>query len=71
MKRWGMAVVVMSLVAMAGVAGAAETYQMETAAPKTDEVPAAAYTCPMHPEIQATKPGACPTCGMALEAQKA
>jgi Cu+-exporting ATPase len=25
------------------------------------------YTCPMHPEIRASKPGACPKCGMALE----
>jgi Cu+-exporting ATPase len=26
-----------------------------------------AYTCLMHPEIRANHPGACPTCGMALE----
>lgn len=25
------------------------------------------YTCPMHPEIEKEKPGACPICGMALE----
>lgn len=25
------------------------------------------YTCPMHPEIQAAKPGTCPKCGMTLE----
>ena len=25
------------------------------------------YTCPMHPEVRASKPGACPICGMALE----
>jgi Cu+-exporting ATPase len=25
------------------------------------------YTCPMHPEIKESKPGACPKCGMALE----
>jgi Cu+-exporting ATPase len=25
------------------------------------------YTCPMHPEIVRTAPGACPICGMALE----
>ena len=25
------------------------------------------YTCPMHPEIEADKPGSCPKCGMALE----
>src|SRR6201996_6152837 len=28
---------------------------------------AAQYTCPMHPEVHAAKPGACPKCGMALE----
>ncbi len=27
------------------------------------------YTCPMHPEIVQDKPGSCPKCGMALEAQ--
>lgn len=25
-----------------------------------------AYTCPMHPEVRADRPGACPKCGMAL-----
>ena len=28
---------------------------------------AAAYTCPMHPEVEQDGPGACPKCGMALE----
>src|SRR5260370_18555001 len=27
----------------------------------------AKYTCPMHPEVVADKPGACPKCGMPLE----
>jgi P-type Cu+ transporter len=27
----------------------------------------AIYTCPMHPQIRRTGPGACPICGMALE----
>jgi Cu+-exporting ATPase len=27
----------------------------------------AAYTCPMHPEVQSSTPGSCPKCGMALE----
>ena len=31
----------------------------------------AVYTCPMHPEVRATKPGACPICGMALELESA
>jgi len=28
---------------------------------------AATYTCPMHPEVRHSGPGACPLCGMALE----
>ena len=28
----------------------------------------AQYTCPMHPEVLSGEPGACPKCGMALEA---
>lgn len=28
------------------------------------------YTCPMHPEIQSSKPGNCPKCGMKLVVQK-
>src|SRR5688500_15064275 len=27
------------------------------------------YTCPMHPEVRQSKPGVCPKCGMALEAE--
>jgi len=29
--------------------------------------PDAIYTCPMHPEVRQSGPGACPFCGMALE----
>ena len=29
--------------------------------------PGMTFTCPMHPEVQAEKPGFCPKCGMALE----
>ncbi|MDQ7977300.1 heavy metal translocating P-type ATPase [Paraburkholderia sp. SARCC-3016] len=29
--------------------------------------PGIIYTCPMHPQIRASAPGACPICGMALE----
>jgi len=31
------------------------------------EVPRPAYVCPMCPEVRESKPGACPSCGMALE----
>jgi Cu+-exporting ATPase len=29
-----------------------------------------AYTCPMHPQIEQSTPGACPICGMALEPKR-
>ena len=35
--------------------------------PVKTAAPGAIYTCPMHPEIRQTGPGACPICGMALE----
>ncbi len=38
---------------------------------KYDKVPAgyagAVYTCPMHPQVRQTEPGACPLCGMGLQ----
>jgi P-type Cu+ transporter len=37
------------------------------AAGATKVVASDKYTCPMHPEVQADKPGSCPKCGMALE----
>ncbi len=36
-------------------------------APPPMAPPAAAYLCPMHPEVVAATPGPCPRCGMALE----
>src|SRR5579863_1539702 len=43
-------------------------------APKAAPAPvtrerASAYVCPMCPEVRETKPGACPSCGMALESE--
>ena len=32
-----------------------------------DSMEAKGYTCPMHPEVHAPRPGSCPKCGMALE----
>ena len=43
--------------------------QLMPAAPRP--APAALYTCPMHPEVVQSQPGACPKCGMALEPQTA
>jgi len=39
---------------------------------KSDEMKtsAAIYTCPMHPQIKADKPGKCPICGMTLVKMK-
>jgi len=34
---------------------------------RSPEPTRAAYTCPMHPEVQSDAPGDCPKCGMALE----
>ena len=35
-----------------------------------EAAPGAIYTCPMHPEVRQVGPGACPKCGMALEAEE-
>jgi hypothetical protein len=32
---------------------------------------ATVYTCTMHPEVEASQPGACPVCGMALQPRPA
>lgn len=37
---------------------------------KADEAGAAAYSCPMHPDITSDKPGTCSKCGMELEQKK-
>ena len=43
-------------------------HQHQTATEVTDPgPPGVEYTCPMHPEIVRSEPGACPICGMALE----
>ncbi len=39
------------------------------AKPAAANAPSAIYTCPMDPEIRQDHPGACPKCGMALEAE--
>jgi CopA family copper-resistance protein len=36
----------------------------------TQKVQSTTYTCPMHPEIHADKPGKCPKCGMTLVKEK-
>src|ERR1043166_5382499 len=40
---------------------------VQLGAPSCARASADEYVCPMDPEIRASKPGACPKCGMALE----
>ncbi|OJV57441.1 copper-translocating P-type ATPase [Hydrogenophaga crocea] len=53
----------------------ASTPAKATAASAYDKVPAdwrgSVYTCPMHPEVRQTRPGACPLCGMGLQLEGA
>jgi P-type Cu+ transporter len=42
----------------------AQTQHREVRGPRDD---ARSYVCPMCPEVRESKPGACPSCGMALE----
>ncbi|HEY7615762.1 MAG TPA: YHS domain-containing protein, partial [Terriglobales bacterium] len=46
---------------------APQRYLAPEAAPEPMPAAAREYTCPMHPEVVRTEPGACPKCGMALE----
>jgi Cu+-exporting ATPase len=52
-------------------AHAASTPAKGVSGGKYDKVPSnwsgAVYTCPMHPEVRQTRPGACPLCGMGLQ----
>ena len=43
------------------------TVGTKKAAHETSSTGGGEYTCPMHPEVRQTGPGACPKCGMALE----
>ncbi len=41
-------------------------HAMPSASPSPTPDTSAVYTCPMHPQVKADKPGACPICGMKL-----
>ena len=47
------------------VADAERYLGKQTAKPTPPTPEGTIYTCPMHPEIRQTGPGACPICGMA------
>ncbi len=49
---------------------AQEMKGMDMGKKDSKEQPAVTYTCPMHPEIHAAKPGNCPKCGMKLVKEK-
>ncbi|MGE0116380.1 MAG: heavy metal translocating P-type ATPase [Dongiaceae bacterium] len=42
-------------------------HQQESGKVGPEPAGGAIYTCPMHPEVRQSGPGACPACGMALE----
>jgi Cu+-exporting ATPase len=44
-----------------------QLHSLEPAPAQSTPSPRAAYVCPMCPEVREPKPGACPSCGMALE----
>ena len=49
------------------VASATTPAQPATASSGSASAPATFYVCPMCPEVRSSSPGACPSCGMALE----
>ena len=59
-----------TLVTLGGLASTQQNPAVkQTSANKShaDDKPAAAYVCPMCPEVRESKSGACPSCGMSLE----
>lgn len=53
----------------AGDAGMATGHGAHVMPAASAPAAAASYTCPMHPEVRAAKPGRCPKCGMTLVPQ--
>ena len=59
------------LIFLAGTATTfAQSGQGKTPVSKSDTTAKFLYTCPMHPEVIADKPGKCPKCGMDLVKKK-
>lgn len=57
------------MVQLAGIRPAAPVAVPEASPVATAPAAASAYICPMCSEVRSAKPGACPSCGMALEAE--
>lgn len=64
-------VVLAVIMVVALIAGALSAQTVKKAKakvnPAAESTIAAVYSCPMHPEVIADKPGKCPKCGMFLE----
>jgi CopA family copper-resistance protein len=58
------------LLAMYSFASAQDMKGMDMNSKERKQQQSVTYTCPMHPEIHATKPGNCPKCGMKLVKEK-
>lgn len=64
-------IAIIFLLAFYSLAQAQEMKGMDMDKKETKQQPQPfTYTCPMHPEIHATKPGNCPKCGMKLVKEK-
>ncbi|MBY0462847.1 MAG: multicopper oxidase domain-containing protein [Alphaproteobacteria bacterium] len=59
------------LLIFCAVASAQDMKGMKMPKKESEKPTEVIYTCTMHPEIQASKPGNCPKCGMKLVVQKA
>src|SRR5262247_3899885 len=72
MTRPGRLPVVALLLATALAAGfVGAWWQRRTSAtPEVRSAPATQYYCPMHPSYVSDRPGACPICGMRLQAHE-
>ncbi len=65
------AIIIIFLLAFYSLAQAQDMKGMDMGKKETKQQPQpVTYTCPMHPEIHATKPGNCPKCGMKLVKEK-
>jgi Cu(I)/Ag(I) efflux system membrane fusion protein len=62
MKKTLLSVIALALVSTATISCTSNEKQSE----KMEMEAGVQYTCPMHPEVVADKPGSCPKCGMDL-----
>ncbi|MBY0426776.1 MAG: hypothetical protein K2Q22_14150 [Cytophagales bacterium] len=67
MKKTLLPVVALALVAVAIISCTSNEKQSE----KMEMEAGVQYTCPMHPEVMADKPGSCPKCRMDLVKKEA